>query len=156
MRYVPPSGIDRSSRGRSLVGATFFTLLLFVILLYSRPPAVLAGAPRPLVERPMSHVDVLAHGMRLDREHGFLLLSGEARNATRRALPQLEAVVEFFDDRGRLTGVESALVKMGSIAAGDEAPFEVQARDEGSAASYRVRFRRTAGELVPSETHPVD
>jgi hypothetical protein len=90
--------------------------------------------------------------MTLSRDHGFLVLTGEARNVSRREMPQLEAVVELFDENGRLVEVETGLVKVGSIAAGDEAPFEVQAKDNTSISSYRVRFKNLSGTSVSSRS----
>jgi hypothetical protein len=136
---------------RSLSAATLAGVLLFTICLYARPGAVMAGTPKLLPTLLGSNVaDVVSHDLRFSRDHGFLVLSGEARNVSRRDLPQLEAVVEFFDEDGRLVTAECGLVKMGSIATGDEAPFEVQAKDDPAVSSYRIRFHRLAGAPVPS------
>jgi hypothetical protein len=149
--YVPNSRAP-ISRKHSLTAAAICSVVLLLLALYSRPQAVMAGTPRPLQEaRSNSTAQILAHSLQLTREHGYLVLTGEARNVTRREMPQMEAIVEFFDEAGRLVAFESGLVKTNSILAGDESPFQVQAPDHASFASYRVRFRRIAGPLVPSQ-----
>jgi hypothetical protein len=138
------------SSARLLPVVAFCPLFLLVVALYGRPPAVMAGPSRVDASPSRADAAIVSHSVSLHRDHGYLLVSGEARNVTRRDLPQLEAVVELLDESGRLISVESGLVKLGTIAAGDEAPFSVQAPDDRSIASYRLRFRKLAGALVPS------
>ena len=149
--YIPAAARAEISRRQSLSAAALFTVPLLLLCLYTRPSAVMAGTPRQLSQSGYGQsADIEVHSVSLSRENGFVSITGEARNVTRKDLPQLEAIVEFFDPLGRLTSIESGLLKTGPIAAGDESPFQVLAPDRSSMASYRLRFRRIAGPLVPS------
>jgi hypothetical protein len=150
-RYVPGFHPFAQSRRRSLSAAAACFAVLILFCLYSRPAAVMAGTPRPMIDRTReSSAQVVSHSLSLRRDYGYLVLAGEARNVARRDLPQLEAVVELFDEDGRLVDVESGMVKMGTIPAGDEAPFEVQAKDNPRITSYRIRYRSVTGATIPS------
>ena len=159
MRAIHPPTVWRPPSSRSWRGANrkrsaaallvIGGLLLFA--LYARPAAVLAGTPRLLADLPRSgSVDVAVHDLHVTHEAGFLTITGEARNLGARDLPQLEAIVEVYDDSGKLIQVESGLLKSASIPTGDQAPFEVLTKDVPSIASYRLRFRHLAGPTVPS------
>lgn len=91
-----------------------------------------------------------ASQLRVEREQGYVTLSGMASNLTRKPLKNVEAMVEFFDKSGSLVKSESALIDLPSLRGGEDSPFTVQARDAAGIAAYRVRFRELLGASIPS------
>ena len=89
-------------------------------------------------------------GTHVDRKYDYVTVTGEAANLSTKPLKNVEAVVEFFDDAGNLLKVESALLDMPTALPGQETPFTVQVKDEPGHSSYRVRFRRLLGDVIPS------
>ena len=87
---------------------------------------------------------------RADRKYDYVTVTGEAANVSGRTLKNVEAVVEFFDQNGRLRKVETALLDLPTALPGEETPFTVQTHDEPGLASYRVRFRHLLGDAIPS------
>lgn len=88
---------------------------------------------------------VASLGTRIARDHGFIIVQGEARNRGERTLRNLEATVELFDRNGTLRTVESALVESPSIAAREESAFVLRMPDPGGVRSFRVRFHSLSG-----------
>ena len=87
---------------------------------------------------------------RVEREHGYVTVSGMARSLAHKPIINVEALVEFFDGQGSLVKSESALIELSSLRAGEESPFTVQTRDVTQIAAYRVRFRELLGASIPS------
>lgn len=106
--------------------------------------AATSGHGGSLEQLPTPAGNVLAKGVAAARDHGFLVVQGEAFNEGSQPTQRLEAVVELFDSHGSLRGVESALVEMPVVAVHEESPFVVHLQDPGQVTSYRVRFRPLA------------
>jgi hypothetical protein len=84
---------------------------------------------------------VAARGATAARDHGFLVVQGEAFNTSDKPARNMLAVIEVFDEAGNLRGVESALVEGQTITSHGESPFVVRLPDPGNISSYRIRFR---------------
>jgi hypothetical protein len=124
-----------------LVAAVILFLLVSLVL-----PAILRAGNTDLAQLPaISSGSVAAQSVSAARDHGFIVIQGEAANKGAKPARNLEAVVEVFDANGGLRGVESALVEMPAIAAREESPFIVRLPDPGEVKSFRVRFRPLAG-----------
>jgi hypothetical protein len=93
---------------------------------------------------------IRASQFRVEREQGYLTISGMAGNLSGGSLKNVEALVEFFDKSGGLVKSESALVDLPMLRGGEESPFTVQSRDAAQIASYRIRFREMLGASIPS------
>jgi hypothetical protein len=84
---------------------------------------------------------ITARDMSVQRDHGFIVVRGEALNQGTAPARNLLAIVELFDASGALRGVESALVQMPLVEAREESAFSVRMPDPGNVRSFRVRFR---------------
>jgi hypothetical protein len=93
---------------------------------------------------------IAASQVRVEREQGYVTLSGMASNLTQKPLKNVEAMVEFFDKSGGLVKSESALIDLSALRGGEESPFTVQAKDAAGIAAYRIRFRELLGASIPS------
>lgn len=101
-------------------------------------------------ESAMERAQVAVSGVTVEREHEFVTVTGEARNASAWSLSQVEVMVELFDGQRNLLRVESALLEAPSLRPGEESPFRVQLADAAGATSYRIRFRHLLGAMIPA------
>jgi hypothetical protein len=131
--------------GVRVVLTLFVAVLLFVVVSLVLPALIRAGNADITQLPTFSSGSIATHGVTANRDHGYLVIQGEAVNKSVKPARNLEAVVEVFDANGSLRGVESALVEMPTIAPRDESPFIVRLPDPGEVRSFRVRFRPLAG-----------
>lgn len=109
-------------------------------------PAPVGVEPPPASGRASLHLSSVT----MDRSHGGLRAIGLARNVGQATLRNVEAVVELYDARHRLRGVESALLEIATIGAGESSPFRVITDDRPDIAFARVRFRHLLGRAIPT------
>lgn len=91
-----------------------------------------------------------ASQFRVEREQGYVTISGMASNLTQQPLKNIEAMVEFFDRSGSLVKAESALIDLPMLRGNEESPFTVQTRYVSQISTYRIRFRELLGASIPS------
>lgn len=164
--YLPANQTVRTDRcvrdgsvvKRSLWGAaTGLGLLLAMLCLHAgtaqkTPPLTslnTATAAATPVRSP-SAPRLFVQGTHVEREFGYVTVLGEVSNISAHALKSLEVVVEFFDASGALRRVETALIELPTLPAGQASPFRVQTRDEPDLTAYRIRFRHLLGSIIPS------
>jgi hypothetical protein len=81
----------------------------------------------------------------VERNLGFVTVTGNLHNLSARPLSHVEAVVELLDPQGGTVKMESALIGQDTLAAGENAPFRVEMEDNAHAVGYRVHFRKLLG-----------
>ena len=132
-------GLNRTLRNPcvALVAAAAITMTIFA----------LSGLGKSTIEElPSTSSSVVTSlGTSITRDHGFVVVQGEAKNQGNKSLTNLEATVELFDQNGSLRGVESALVESPTISAHEESAFVVRMPDPGGIHSFRVRFHPLGG-----------
>jgi hypothetical protein len=93
---------------------------------------------------------IRASQFRVEREQGYVTVTGMASSLTQIPFKHVEALVEFFDNDGGLIKADSALIDLPVLRGGEESPFTVQTRDAPRMKSYRIRFRELLGPSIPS------
>lgn len=84
----------------------------------------------------------------MERNVGFITVTGSVINQTQKPIPHVEAVVELLDAQNKTVRVESALVPFDPLPVGAASPFRVELTDDSRAASYRVHFKRLLGSAL--------
>jgi len=84
-------------------------------------------------------------GTSAERKLGFVTVTGSVKNRTVQLLGHVEAVVELKDARHNTVAVESALLSLDPLKAGETSPFQVEMEDQPRAVEYRIHFRRLLG-----------
>jgi len=97
-----------------------------------------------------AHPILVSRDVTVQQQYGFITVTGDVQNETRHTVSDVEAMVELFDARGRLLGMESAMLSLPALPAGEDAAYRVQLRDPGAAAAYRIRFKKLDGGMYSS------
>lgn len=114
-----------------------------------RSPSLLLSQEQPVAAH-AAPPQIVVRSAQADRQQGYVTVLGEAVNISGKRLASLEAIVETFDEQGRLRGVESALLELPSLRPGESSPFRIHIRETTPLASYRLRFRHLLGATVPA------
>lgn len=127
--------------------------LLLVLLVLVRPPFAAAfGRPAGLrlacegagSGQPDGNT-VEAAFPYIERRHGFVTVTGEARCMGGQALADPLAVIELRDASGRLLRVERALLNARTLHPGVRATYTVVMSDHAEAAQLRIQFAELRG-----------
>ena len=136
----------RRTRKRFVVGLAVALLVgTMTGVVAQKTLTAIRPAPELQLEKEMTSGDIALGSASLERKLGFITVTGDAASRATRNLPRVEAVVELRDAQRHTLRVESALIGLPTLAAGDTAPFQVEMPDDSRAVSYRVRFRQMAG-----------
>jgi hypothetical protein len=103
-----------------------------------------------LANTPNRGAELDASSLLATRRFDYVTVVGEARNVTQKTLNNVEAIVELYDAKGSLIAVDSGLIGVRQLGAGDSTPFSISLRDPGLASSFRVRFRSFLGRTLQS------
>jgi len=142
---APRSGVQ----GRPLlkVGIGFAMAVVVIVLIAmsgDRERASASGPQAAAQERPAQELELLS--MRHARTGDALRVTGLVRNSGA-AASSITAVVFVFDRNGGFVASGRAPLEFGTIAKGDESPFQVTIPEVKDVGRYRVSFRTPAGVL---------
>jgi hypothetical protein len=101
-----------------------------------------------LVQTQSGHAQVALTGSSIERNLGFVTVTGNVQNRAAHSLAHTEAVVELLDAQNRAVGVESALIGQDSLAPHETASFRVEMEDNHHAVGYRIHFRKLLGSIL--------
>lgn len=127
--------------------------LVLILLVLVRPPIASAfGRPAGLrlacEEAGSGQLDASALEAaypQIERRHGYVTVTGEARWIGHQALADPMAVVELRDASGRLLRVERALLNARTLHPGTRATYTVVMPDHAEAAQLRIQFAELRG-----------
>ncbi len=146
-RYCPTSKAARPAAASSVVPWAIVCLMASYIggsALFASPShqGDLASLDRPAA---IAGSRLQRAGETATRSGGQVAVYGQVRNTSRRALTDVEAVVELYDASGRLVSVGHGLATERRIEPGATTSYEAYADDRDDIAGYRLRFRRLGG-----------
>jgi hypothetical protein len=147
--FRSPCVRPRKSRRRALKPGVAIAALLLISLVASvraRPPWNRPDAPTlRLLPTSSESAKVTLNAAHIERNLGFVTVTGNAMNRTSSSLARVEAMVELLDAQNQTLCLESALVPFNPMPAGRNTPFQVHLPDDSRAVAYRVWFKQLAG-----------
>ena len=141
---APRSGLQGRPLLKVGVGFTMAVLIIVLIAMSGDRERASADEPRTATqEQANQELELLS--MRHSRAGNALMVTGLVRNRGPAAAGSIMAVVFVFDRDGGFVASGRAPLEFGSIARGDESPFQVTIPDVKEVGRYRVSFRTQAG-----------
>ncbi|MBI3040249.1 MAG: hypothetical protein HYY80_01100, partial [Chloroflexi bacterium] len=111
------------------------------------PPTKPAVTPPPPAPAPVIKLQVLYVEPHME-EGSYAYVAGEVKNISDESLANVEAVVNFYTNEGRLMNTLRAVIEQTPLLAGKKSRFKVAGYVDATVARYSLRFQFLAGDVI--------